>query len=405
MDLVSSRETLERSFNFNKSLLLGLSCSRSDHCIMSGESSSGFTDHCIKVVPTHGGRYVQYNVYGQLFEVSRKYVPPIRPIGRGACGIVCAAVNSVTGEKVAIKKIGNAFDNIIDAKRTLREIKLLRHMDHENVITIKDIVRPPQRDIFNDVYIVYELMDTDLQRILRSNQALTNDQCRFFVYQLLRGLKYVHSANILHRDLRPSNVLLNSKNELKIGDFGLARTTSDTDFMTEYVVTRWYRAPELLLNCSEYTAAIDIWSVGCILGEIMTGQPLFPGKDYVHQLRLITELVGSPDNSSLGFLRSDNARRYVRQLPRYPKQQFAARFPKVPSTAIDLLERMLVFDPNRRISVDEALGHAYLSPHHDVAKEPVCPTPFSFDFEHPSCTEEHIKELIYKESVKFNPDH
>ena len=189
----------------------------------------------------------------------------------------------------------------------------------------------------------------------------------------------MHSANILHRDLRPSNVLLNSKHELKIGDFGLARTTSDTDFMTEYVVTRWYRAPELLLNCSEYTAAIDIWSVGCIFGEIMTGQPLFPGKDYVHQLRLITEvqrkkkhqffhlclktadtflislveyiqLVGSPDNSSLGFLRSDNARRYVRQLPRYPKQEFAARFPKMPPTAIDLLERMLVFDPNRRIS-------------------------------------------------------
>ncbi|XP_056863303.1 mitogen-activated protein kinase 12-like [Raphanus sativus] len=163
-------------------------------------------------------------------------------------------------------------------------------MDHENVTAIKDIVRPPQRDIFNDVYIVYELMDTDLQRVLRSNQTLSHDQCRFFVYQLLRGLKYVHLANILHRDLRPSNVLLNSKHELKIGDFGLARTTSDTDFMTEYVVTRWYRAPELLLNCSEYTAAIDIWSVGCILGEIMTGQPLFPGKDYVHQLRLITEV-------------------------------------------------------------------------------------------------------------------
>ncbi|KAG2295897.1 hypothetical protein Bca52824_042566 [Brassica carinata] len=314
-----------------------------------GESSSGSTDHCIKVVPTHGGRYIQYNVYGQLFEVSRKYVPPICPIGRGACGI-----------------IGNAFDNIIDAKRTLREIKLLRHMDHENVIAIKDIVSPPQRDIFNDVYIVYELMDTDLQRILRSNQTLSHDQCRFIVYQLVRGLKYVHSANILHRDLRPSNVLLNSKHELKIGDFGLARTTSDTDFMTEYVVTRWYRAPELLLNCSEYTAAIDIWSAGCILSEIMTGQPLFPGKDYVHQLRLITELVGSPDNSSLGFLRSDNARRYVRQLPRYPKQQFAARFPKMPPSAIDLLERMLIFDPNWRILVDEALGHAYLSLYHDV---------------------------------------
>lgn len=95
---------------------------------------------------------------------------------------------------------------------------------------------------------------------------------------------------MLHRDLKPSNLLLNANCDLKIGDFGLARTTSETDFMTEYVVTRWYRAPELLLNCSEYTAAIDIWSVGCILGEIMTRQPLFPGKDYVHQLRLITEV-------------------------------------------------------------------------------------------------------------------
>lgn len=113
---------------------------------------------------------------------------------------------------------------------------------------------------------------------------------QYFLYQLLRGLKYVHSANVLHRDLKPSNLLLNANCDLKIGDFGLARTTSETDFMTEYVVTRWYRAPELLLNCSEYTAAIDIWSVGCILGEIMTRNPLFPGKDYVHQLRLITEV-------------------------------------------------------------------------------------------------------------------
>lgn len=113
---------------------------------------------------------------------------------------------------------------------------------------------------------------------------------QYFLYQVLRGLKYVHSANVLHRDLKPSNLLLNANCDLKIGDFGLARTTSETDFMTEYVVTRWYRAPELLLNCSEYTAAIDIWSVGCILGEIMTRQPLFPGRDYVHQLRLITEV-------------------------------------------------------------------------------------------------------------------
>ncbi|XP_021748118.1 mitogen-activated protein kinase homolog MMK2-like [Chenopodium quinoa] len=358
----------------------------------------------LRGTPTHGGRYVQYNLYGNVFEVSSKYVPPLRPVGRGAYGIVCAAVNSETQEEVAIKKVSNAFHNRIDAKRILREIKLLRHMNHDNVISIRDIIRPPQKENFNDVYMVHELMDTDLHQIIRSNQQLTDDHCRYFLYQILRGLKYIHSAGVLHRDLKPSNLLMNANCDLKIGDFGLARTTSETDFMTEYVVTRWYRAPELLLNCSEYTAAIDIWSVGCILGEIMTREPLFPGRDYVHQLKLVTELIGSPDDSSIEFLHSDNAKRYVRQLPQYPRQQFSVKFPNASPLAIDLLEKMLVFDPSKRITVHEALCHPYLAPLHDINEEPVCPQPFSFDFEQPSFTEENIKELIWRESVSFNPD-
>ncbi|KAL2892182.1 Mitogen-activated protein kinase-like protein MMK2 [Bienertia sinuspersici] len=329
-------------------------------------------------VPTHGGRYMQYNLYGNIFEVSSKYVPPLRPVGRGAY-----AINSETKEEVAIKKVSNAFHNRIDAKRTLREIKLLCHMNHDN------------EENFNDVYMVHELMDTDLYQIIRSNQLLADDHCRYFIYQILRGLKYIHSANVLHRDLKPSYLLLNANCDLKIGDFGLARTTSETDFMTVYVVARWYRAPELLLNCSEYTAAIDIWSVGCILGEIMTREPLFPGKDY---------LIGSPDESSIGFLQCENARRYVRQLPQYPRQQFSAKFQNASPLAIDLLEKMLVFDPSKRITVTEALCHPYLAPLHDINEEPVCPQPFNLDFEQPSFTEENIKELIWRESVRFNPD-
>lgn len=113
---------------------------------------------------------------------------------------------------------------------------------------------------------------------------------QYFLYQILRGLKYIHSANVLHRDLKPSNLLLNANCDLKICDFGLARVTSETDFMTEYVVTRWYRAPELLLNSSDYTTAIDVWSVGCIFMELMDRKPLFPGRDHVHQLRLLMEV-------------------------------------------------------------------------------------------------------------------
>lgn len=358
----------------------------------------------VRGVPTYGGRYTLYNILGNLFEVSSMYTPPIQPVGRGAYGIVCCARNSDTNEEVAIKKIGDAFNNRIDAKRTLREIKLLCHMDHDNVIKIRDIIRPPEKEKFNDVYIVYELMDTDLHQIIRSKQELTDDHCQYFLYQILRGLKYVHSANVLHRDLKPSNLLLNANCDLKICDFGLARTTTETDFMTEYVVTRWYRAPELLLNCSEYTAAIDIWSVGCIMMEIIRREPLFPGKDYLQQLQLINELLGSPEDSDLGFLRSDNARKYVRQLPRVPKQAFTEKFPNVSSVALDLAEKMLVFNPSKRITVDEALNHPYLASLHEINEEPTCPSPFQFDFEQSALDEEDIKELIWRESLKFNPD-
>ncbi|GKV08242.1 hypothetical protein SLEP1_g19904 [Rubroshorea leprosula] len=242
-------------------------------------------------IATHGGQFTQYNIFGNQFEITAKYRPPITPIGRGAYGIVCSVMNSETNEMVAMKKISNAFDNRMDAKRTLREIKLLRHLDHENVVGIRDVVPPPVRREFTDVYVATELMDTDLHQIIRSNQSLSEEHCQYFLYQILRGLKYVHSANVIHRDIKPSNLLLNANCDLKICDFGLARPTAENEFMTEYVVTRWYRAPELLLNSSDYTAAIDVWSVGCVFMELINRKPLFPGRDHVHQMRLLTQVT------------------------------------------------------------------------------------------------------------------
>jgi mitogen-activated protein kinase 3 len=163
----------------------------------------------------------------------------------------------------------------------------------EQIIGIRDVIPPPIPRAFNDVYIGMEFMETDLHQIIRSGQELSEEHCQYFLYQILRGLKYIHSAGVIHRDLKPSNLLLSANCDLKICDFGLARPSSDSDMMTEYVVTRWYRAPELLLNSTDYSAAIDVWSVGCIFMELIDRRPLFPGRDHMHQMRLITEVRGS----------------------------------------------------------------------------------------------------------------
>ncbi|KAK4791107.1 hypothetical protein SAY86_031520 [Trapa natans] len=363
---------------------------------------NGQTDN-ISAFPTHGGQFFQYNIFGHQFQITSKYLPPITPIGSGAYGIVCSVLNSETNEMVAVKKIANAFNNHMDAKRTLREIKLLRHLDHENITAIRDVIPPPLRREFNDVYIVTELMDTDLHRIIQSNQNLSEEHYQYFLYQILRGLKYIHSANVIHRDLKPSNLLLNANCDLKICDFGLARPNAEDDVMTEYVVTRWYRAPELLLNSSDYTAAIDVWSVGCIFLELMNKRPLFPGRDHVHQMRLLIELLGTPSDADHRFVRNEEARRYIRQLPRHPRQPLASVFPHVHPLAINLLDRMLIFNPSERITVEEALAHPYLAGLHDAADEPICQVPFSFDFEQQHLGVEQMKDMIYAEAIGFNP--
>ena len=374
----------------------------------------------------------------------QSHYAPIKPIGKGAYGVVCSARDVRSDARVAIKKITNAFENVVDAKRTLREIRLLRHLRHENVIRIADVVAPKggkddkyERDAkekkkgngtarapesFNDVYVMYELMDTDLHQIIRSNQPLSDDHCQYFVYQLLRGLKYIHSANVLHRDLKPSNLLLNANCDLKICDFGLARVDGaanarrDTDaadaepgdsvstFMTEYVVTRWYRAPELLLSCAEYTSAIDVWSVGCIFAELLGRKPLFPGKDYVHQLNLIARVAGTPAEHETGFVQSEKARRYLHALPRFERVDFRTVYPDAAVEAVDLIDKMLAFDPSKRITVAQALAHPYLASLHDESDEPSAARPFFFDFENETLSENRVRDLVYEELVGFHDE-
>jgi len=333
-------------------------------------------------------------------------------IGEGAYGVVCSAVHMRSQRHVAIKKI-TPFDHSMFCLRTLREIKLLRHFSHENIIAILDILKPPSIEDFTEVFLVQELMETDLHRVIRT-QDLSDDHCQYFIYQTLRALKALHSADVLHRDLKPSNLLLNANCDLKICDFGLARSArpppnvanDSSTFMTEYVATRWYRAPEVMLTFKEYTRAIDMWSVGCVLAEMLSGKPLFPGRDYHHQLSLILDILGTPSIDDFYAITSPRSREYIRALPFRKKKNFAQLFPKANPLAIDLLEKCLTFSPKRRIEVGEALKHPYLQPYHDPQDEPTAepldPSFFDFDYGDP-LNKEELKVLIYNEVIKPCP--
>lgn len=317
-------------------------------------------------------------------------------------GALSSARDLVSNEKVAIKKISSALEDLTESVRTLREIKLLRHLQHDNIVQIKDIIPPKPGANFRDVYVVYELMDTDLHQVIRSPQSLSDEHCQFFIYQILRGLKYVHSAGVLHRDIKPSNLLVNANCDLKICDFGLARTSQEKEFMTEYVVTRWYRAPELLLSCLDYTEAIDVWSVGCIIAELLGRKPLFPGRDYVHQLTLIVEVLGNPSEEEMKFVSSDKAKRYLRSMARCPSKDLAAMWPHANKKAIDLIQRMLQFNPAHRITIEEALAHPYLADLHDETDEPRCEIQFQFD--DGNLQPNDVREMLYQEMLYFHPE-
>ncbi|KAK3183427.1 hypothetical protein Dsin_030713 [Dipteronia sinensis] len=331
-------------------------------------------------------------------------------IGKGSYGVVCSAIDSHTGEKVAIKKIHDIFEHISDAARILREIKLLRLLRHPDIVEIKHIMLPPSRRDFKDIYVVFELMESDLHQVIKANDDLTREHYQFFLYQLLRALKYIHTASVYHRDLKPKNILANANCKLKICDFGLARVafndTPTTIFWTDYVATRWYRAPELCGSFfSKYTPAIDIWSIGCIFAEVLTGRPVFPGKNVVHQLDLMTDLLGTPSLDTISRVRNDKARRYLTSMRKKQPVQFSQKFPNADPLALRLLERLLAFDPKDRPTAEEALADPYFKGLSKVEREPSCQpiSKMEFEFERRRVTKEDIRELIFREILEYHP--
>lgn len=255
---------------------------------------------------------------------------------------------------------------------------------HDNIIKLNNVIRA-END--RDIYLTFEFMETDLHAVIRAD-ILEDVHRRYIMYQVFRALKYVHSARLLHRDLKPSNVLLNSECAVKLADFGLARSLGslrDDDgtnpALTDYVATRWYRAPEILLSSSQYTAGVDSWAAGCILGELLGGKPLFPGTSTVNQLERILDVCGRPTPDEIASLKSPYAVTMLESMRAPASPRFEAVFPNAPADAIDLLRRLLSFNPADRPTSEEALAHPYVARFHDPADEPSAPGPIVAPFD------------------------
>ena len=423
-------------------------------------------------------------------------------LGSGSYGQVIEAEEKSTGKLVAIKRVPGLFEDLIDTKRVLREITLLRFMKNENIVELIEIVYDKKNPEFDTIFLIFEALKSDLKKIIKSNHHLNIMDIKILMYRILCGLKYIHSCSVLHRDLKPGNILLNDNYVVKICDFGLARCVNKEDedeaieqkivenhreldkekltgkdrYVNKYlgkrggtnvgsstltpmsggdtgksassttsaatapvsggpkrppmlkdlkkkqnaqvlschVVTRWYRAPELILIESDYTSAIDVWSVGCIFAELMMmikenaptfidRTPLFPGKfcfplsppgskkvrlnehgfpnEKSDQLAVIFDVIGTPSEDDIQFITDENALLYLKSLKYRPKKDLQAKFPGSPTDAVDLLGKMLIFDPAKRIKVNEALEHHFFEDIRDPKKEVEAEFNLEFEFE------------------------
>lgn len=305
--------------------------------------------------------------------ISKKYEIKKR-LGKGAYGIVWKAIDRRTGEVVAVKKIFDAFRNQTDAQRTFREICFLQEFGtHENVIKLLNVIKA---DNDKDIYLVFEYMDTDLHNVIKKGNILKDIHKRYIMYQILKAAMYLHSGNVIHRDQKPSNVLLDTECFVKICDFGLARSVTNMTqeagdpSLTDYVATRWYRAPEILLASPRYTKGVDMWSLGCILGEMLFGKPLFPGTSTLDQIERIMTIIPSPTRQDIDSIKSQYSLSVLDRMACKPKKNLEEVIPNAPPDGIDLLKKLLQFNPDKRLTAEQALRHPFVARFHNPDEEP-----------------------------------
>ncbi|KAJ6086520.1 hypothetical protein N7467_005434, partial [Penicillium canescens] len=353
--------------------------------------------------PIHGlyllsimATFIKREIMGTTLETTNRY-SDLEARGVGVSGVICSAKDCITNQTVAIKKIARPFASTAVARRTYREVHLISNLRHDNLINMRDIFISPSEDL----YLVMDCVMTDLHQLIQSaKKPLEGQFIQFFTYQILRGLKYIHSAGVIHRDLKPSNLLINDNCDLKICDFGLAREQDHQ--MTGYVTTRYYRAPEIMLTWQKYTHAVDVWSVGCILAEMLLGRVLFPGNDHVHQFTLITEMLGKPPKEVMERVYSKTTLQFVQYLPETERRPLKSILGDADPQAVDLLEKMLDIDPEKRITTTEALAHPYVLTYSDPEDEPVFDRQLDWSLLDSELSSEEWKTKMYFEVLDYH---
>eukprot|EP01083_Nonionella_stella_P028043 77224_1 len=430
--------------------------------------------HGYQVEEKHDNQSISKTPF-EMDELCGKYCF-VRMLGRGAFGVVAEGIHVSSGKQVAIKRIRKVFDQLYDAKRLLRELRICRLLSgHTSIVELIDIVPPNKQSAFHSLILVFEFCDSDLFQIIHSNQFLSESHVQYIMYQILLGVEYMHSLNIYHRDLKPANILINQDCTIQICDFGLSRSTKYNNSakmfhtkhtamfkhnihqkvkhkplkLTQHVQTRWYRAPEVILleQTADNLAAVDIWSVGCIFGELLQmlkenvknhehRKPMFPGDSSLlspvigsycastAQLAVIFDVIGTPTPEELLSINNPNAVRYLeRKFQKRAPSKLERRFKGTheresqwnrthqnKKNCFGLLRGCLQFDVEKRVTAKEALLHPYVDEVRDQEKEMRLErllnqinqdNGIKFEFEDVALSMDQYRQLIMEEILMY----
>jgi serine/threonine protein kinase len=278
----------------------------------------------------------------------------LEKIGEGTYGVVYKARDRNTGEVIALKKIRLEADDEGVPSTAIREISLLKELPHPNIVNLKDVVHTETK-----LYLIFEYLDHDLKKHMEARGLpLPPQLVKSYLYQMLSGLTFCHTHRVLHRDLKPQNILIERDGSLRLADFGLARAFGlPIKTYTHEVVTLWYRAPEILMGSRQYSTPVDIWSLGCIFAEMAQKRPLFAGDSEIDQLFKIFRVLGTPTEDSFPGVSSFPD--YKPTFPKWRSQSLARLVPSLDENGQDLLRQMVCYNPAKRISSKAAMSHPY----------------------------------------------